>query len=215
MIATATKIELNEWVKATWDEYLQVEESPDYEKAKIYYYQEKIRIEMSPLGINHSRDHSIICNAINLYSILKGIDLNANDNCTYRKTGYRSAQPDLSYYIGDKTDAIPYNTGVVNLDIYPAPNLVIEIANTSLLDDLGNKRLLYENFGCEEYWIVDVKNQKIIAFGINDGGSKQITKSEILSNLELKILEEALAKTRQQNHTKVGAWLLQQFQSSS
>jgi Uma2 family endonuclease len=212
MIATATKIELNEWVKATWDEYLQVEENPDYEKAKIYYYQEKIRIEMSPLGNDHASDHSIIITAINLYNILKGINFNCKDNCNYRKTGYKSAQPDLSYYIGDKADAIPYNTGVVNLDIYPAPNLVIEIANTSLLDDLGNKRLLYENFGCEEYWIVDVKNQKIIAFGINDGGSKQITKSEILSNLELKILEEALAKTRQQNHTKVGAWLLQQFQ---
>lgn len=212
MIATFTKIESEKWVNATWDEYLQIEANPDYEKAKIYYYQGKIRIEMSPLGNAHASDHSIIGYGINLYASLKKIDLNGKDNCTYRKTNYHSAQPDLSYYIGEKVNAIPYINGVIDLDIYPAPNLAIEIANTSLADDLGEKRLLYENFGAEEYWIVNVQNQKIIAFAIADGGSKQITQSQVLPNLEISILEEALGKTRTSNHSQVGAWLLSQFQ---
>ena len=212
MNLTVNKIDTDKWVNASWEEYLQAEVNPNYEKAKIYYDQGKIRIEMSPLGISHSRDHGIIGYAINLYGSLKGIDLNGSDNCTYRKTNYQSAQPDLSYYIGERVNAVPYISGIIDLDIYPAPNLVIEIANTSLADDLGAKRLLYEHFGTQEYWIVDVKNQRIIAFAINDGGSKQIRQSQVLSNLDLSILEEALRKTRQQNHGEVGAWLMQQFQ---
>lgn len=207
-----TQIDSDKWVNATWDEYLEVENNADYEKAKVYYYQGEIKIEMSPLGNDHASDHSIISYAINLYGAIKSIAFNCKDNCTYRKKGYQSAQPDLSYYIGDNVSVIPYGTGIVDLDIYPSPNLVIEIANTSLADDLGVKRLLYENFGCEEYWIVDVKTQKIIAFAMADGGSKKITQSQILSNLEMSVLEEALQKTRQENHSQVGAWLLKKFQ---
>lgn len=212
MTQILSKIDCDTWVNATWDEYQSAENNPDYNNAKIYYDQGKIKIEMSPLGLEHSRDHSIISNGINLYSVLKGINLNCQDNCTYRKTGVRSAQPDLSYYIGENADAVPYGTGIVDLDIYPSPNLVIEIANNSLGDDdLGIKRLLYENFGSQEYWIVDVQSQKIIAFAINDGGSKKISQSQVLLNLDLSILEEALQKTRVANHSQVGAWLLQKF----
>jgi Uma2 family endonuclease len=90
---------------------------------------------------------------------------------------------------------------------------VIEIANSSLKDDLGMKRLLYENLGVEEYWIVDVQTTKIIAFAIADGGSKRIYQSVVLPSLEIHLLENALQKTRQENHSKVGAWLLQIFQN--
>lgn len=92
---------------------------------------------------------------------------------------------------------------------------MIEIANNSLGDDLGIKRLLYENFGTQEYWIVDVQSQKIIAFAIEDGGSKKINQSQVLLDLDLSILEEALQKTRISNHSQVGIWLLQKFSTES
>ena len=38
-------------------------------------------------------------------------------------------------------------------------------------------------------------------------------RSLVLSNLEIGILENALQRTRQENHRKVGAWLLQIFQT--
>jgi len=201
------------WIKATWDDYLQAEKNPDDDKSKSYYYQGQLNIQMSPLGNDHASDHSIINYGINLYASLKKIDLNAKDNCTYHKIGSQAAQPDLSYYTGKNVDAIPYGTQVINLDDYPAPSLVIEIANSSLKDDLGMKRLLYENLGVEEYWIVDVQTTKIIAFAIADGGSKRIYQSVVLPSLEIHLLENALQKTRQENHSKVGAWLLQIFQS--
>ena len=70
--------------------------------------------------------------------------------------GFDEFQPDLSYYVGETAGAIPWGTRVVNLDKYPLPSLVIEVSDTSLSDDLGMKRLQYEDLGIPDYWFVNV-----------------------------------------------------------
>ncbi|MGA1622431.1 MAG: Uma2 family endonuclease [Synechocystis sp.] len=209
--ATSTLLESDSWIAASWDEFLQAADNPDYDKAKFYYYQDHLRIEMSPIGNDHSRDHYIITNAISLYAVFKNIALNGNDNCSYRKVGQWEVQPDISCHVGENAMAIPYGTGIVDLAQYPPPDLVIEIANSSLSDDQGKKRLLYEDLGVKEYWIVDVKASKILAFKVENQGSYQIRESLVLPGLNLAILEEALQKTRQTNHGEVMRWLLTQF----
>jgi len=207
-----TKLPTDTWVVATWDKYIQAIEDPIYEKAKGYYHNGKLRIEMSPVGSDHASDHTVIIFAVNLFATIKGIPLNGRDNCTYRKTGYQEAQPDVSYYINENADAVPWGTSIINLDNYPPPDLVIEIANTSLADDKGEKPLLYEELKVGEYWIVDVQNVQILAFAVADGGSKRITQSQVLPGLAIALLEDALRRTRQMNQGEVGAWLLAQFQ---
>ncbi len=207
-----TKLPTDTWVIATWEEYLQATDNPDYRKAKFYYNNSRLRIEMSPLGHDHACDHYIVSHAIGLYAAFKKLELNGHDNCTYHKKGSKSAQPDLSFYIGQTANAIPYGTSIIQLDLYPPPTLVVEIANTSLADDQGEKRLLYEDLAVQEYWIVDVKNVKIIAFTIEKEGSRRIKTSAVLPSLEIALLEEALRRTRQTNHSKVSAWLLERFQ---
>jgi Uma2 family endonuclease len=207
-----TKLPTDTWVPATWNEYTQIIENPAYEKAKSYYYNRKMRIEMPPVGSDHSRDHTVVIFAVNLFATIKAINLNGRDNCTYRKTGFDDAQPDVSYYIGKNADVIPWGTSIIHLDIYPAPDLVIEIANTSLADDKGDKRLLYEELGVGEYWIIDVQNVQVIAFAVENGGSRKITQSQVLPGLAISLLEEAFRRTREMNQTQVGAWLLSQFQ---
>jgi len=108
---------------------------------------------MSPVGSDHSRDHSIAIFAVTLYAGIKGIPCTGHDNCTYRQASRQEAQPDVSYYIGTNADVIPWGTSIINLDIYPPPNLVIEVANTSLADDKTEKRRLYEEMEIDEYWI--------------------------------------------------------------
>lgn len=207
-----TKLPTDTWVVASWDEYVQVIELA-YEKAKGYYYNGQLRIEMSPIGSDHASDHTIIIFAVNLFATLKGIPVNGRDNCTYRKAGVQECQPDVSYYIGDNAQVIPWGTTIVNLDHYPPPDLVIEVANTSLADDIGQKRLLYEELRVAEYWVVDVQNIRVIAFAIlADGGSRRITQSQALPGLAISLLEEALRRSRQVDQTQVGAWLLAQFQ---
>lgn len=200
------------WVTASWDKYLISVEHPACKKAKGYYHDGKYRIEMTPIGNEHSQDHFIINHAIYLYATLNSIPLTGKDNCSYRQAGLREFQPDLSCYVDSNANAIPWGVGIVNLDEYPAPDLVVEVSNTSLSDDLGAKRLLYEELQIAEYWIIDVQNVNVIGFAIEDGGSKRITESQLLAGLKLEVLTEALQRSRNTNHTEIGAWLTQQFQ---
>jgi hypothetical protein len=50
---------------------------------------------------------------------------------------------------------------------------------------------------------------------IADGGSKRITQSQVLPELDISLLEEALRRSRQMDNTQVGAWLLAQIQNES
>ncbi|MDB9315199.1 Uma2 family endonuclease [Spirulina sp. CS-785/01] len=208
----STKIKPETWVAATWEEYLQLSENPDYDKAKFYYHQGKIRIEMTPVGYEHGSDHSIIHYAINLYAALNQIPLIGLDNLTYRQPQMLGFHPDLSYYVGAATEVISNATGIIDLNHYPPPNLVVEIAKSSLADDQGEKRLLYESLDIAEYWIVDVQNTRILAFQIENNGSRRIAVSQVLPNLDLSILESALRQTCESDHGQVGAWLLSQWQ---
>lgn len=212
MVTTTKKLITDTWVSASWKEYLANIEHPSCNKAKGYYYNARYRIEMTPIGNEHSQVHSIINHAVYLYATIKGIPLTGKDNCSYRKFDLREFQPDLSYYVRDNANAVPWGVGVVNLDKYPVPDLVIEVANTSLSDDLGEKRLLYEDLQISEYWVVDVQSVRVLAFAIANRGSRRIAESQVLTGLKIEILNEALQRSRNSNHTEVGKWLLQQFQ---
>jgi len=208
-----TKLPSNTWVVANWDEYIQTIEQQASEKAKGYYHDGQFRIEMTPVGPDHASDNTIILFAVNLFCTIKGIPLNGLINCSYRKVGVRECQPDVSYYIGERAKLFPQGTSVVDLDRSPPPDLVIEVANTSLADDIGRKRLLYEDLRVAEYWVVDVHNTQVIAFAIiAEGGSRRIIQSQVLPELVISLLEEALRRSRQMDQAQVGAWLLAQFQ---
>ncbi|TRU21890.1 MAG: Uma2 family endonuclease, partial [Microcystis aeruginosa Ma_SC_T_19800800_S464] len=99
-----------------------------------------------------------------------------------------------------------------DLNQYPPPDLVIEISKSTLNDDLGNKRLLYEELGVSEYWSVKVDDPQIFAFEIIDRGSTRIDTSKVLPNLKLSVLESALQQARTRDQSQVGRWLISQFQ---
>ncbi|GFZ95125.1 Uma2 family endonuclease [Okeania sp. KiyG1] len=101
---------------------------------------------------------------------------------------------------------------IIDLEKYPAPDLVIEVANSSLSDAQGEKLILYENIGVGEYWIIDVQNVQVIAFAVADRGSKQIQESLVLPELKISLLDEALQLSRNMNQRLVGAWLMEKFQ---
>lgn len=214
MMSLQVKPRTDSWVLATWDDYIKQLNDPIYQQAKGYYYKGHMRIEMSPVSFDHGQDHVIIIFAVNLFVALKQIPATGLDTTTFRKIGVRECQPDVAYYLGKNAKTIPSGTGIVNLEQYSAPNLVIEIARSSLLDDLGIKRALYEELGVTEYWVVDVQKAQLLAYSMSHQGSQRIEVSQVLSGLEVAILEEALQRSRQSNQAEVGAWLLTQFQHS-
>lgn len=204
------------WVPATWDEYLRALKNSAQVKSKGYYTHGRMQVDMQlPVSFDHSSDQSIISLAVNLYSILKGIPFRELDNCSFRKTAEVEFQPDLAYYVGSQATAIPSGTGIIHLETYPVPNLVVEVAKSSLLDDRTVKRVLYEDVGVAEYWIVDVESAQVLAYQMSDRGSLKIDSSLIFPGLDIALLNETLQRSRHQDQSQVGAWLMAQFQGAT
>ncbi|MCL1467152.1 Uma2 family endonuclease [Argonema galeatum] len=212
MLNVKTKLPTDEWVAATWDEYIEAISDRKLENAKTYYYKGQLRIDMTPQGYDHSYDNSLIGYCVQLFGGIRGIPISGLTNCTFRRGNEAEAQPDLAFYIGENAEIIPPNTTIVDLNIYPPPDLVIEIAKTSLADDIGSKRMLYEQLGVREYWVVNVVRALLIAFAIADGGSRQITQSQVLPNLPFSLLEEALRRGRESGRSQIYGWLIGQMQ---
>lgn len=207
-----TKTTLDTWLAMPWEEFVNIADAPDSSKLKSYYYNGKMRLENMSTGSDHSNDHALILFALSFFAAHQRIPMTAKDGCSYRKKGHTEFQPDASYYIGDKADVIPWGTRIIDLDQYPLPDLVIEISDTSISDDLGTKRLQYEELGISEYWIVNVQTMQIFAFTIAiDGSTRRIRESLVLSGLKLEILEQALQRSRQENQSATTAWLMEQF----
>jgi Uma2 family endonuclease len=207
-------IQTDRWVDATWEEFLYASELPEFAKAKFYFFNQQMRIETMGVGANHARDNSILLLVISLFCIVADIPLDGLTNASYRSVRHRETQPDLSYYIGDHASLTPQGSSIIDLDQSPKPDLAIEIADSSLSEDLGKKRLLYETIGIAEYWVIDVERSTVIAFAIETPGNQQIQSSRVLPGLSFQVLEEALQLSRSQSQSQVGRWLMQQFQSN-
>jgi Uma2 family endonuclease len=205
---------LDTWETASWEEFVKIADADSSAKLKCYYYNGRMRFEPMSTGSDHSNDNALILFALSFFAACRDIPLTTKDGCSYRKLGFDEFQPDISCYLGETADAIPWGTRVVNLDQYPIPSLVIEVSDTSFVDDLGTKRLQYEDLKIPEYWIVNVKAMQILAFSIAaDGSTRRIQESRVLPGLKLEILEQALQRSRQENQSTTTAWLMQQFQA--
>ncbi len=210
MVSSPAQIQVNAWVPSSWEKFLQLSDDPDYEKAKGYYYNHQMRIEMGT-GADHAREDGFLAFAITLFGTLRGIPIQTLSNCSYRKQSVGECQPDVSFYIDGRVSLTPKGSSVVDLDQNEPPDLIVEISDSTYSDDIGKKRLLYEDMQFIEYWVVNVKTAQITAFQIIKGGSVRISKSMVLPELDLAILAQALDPQYQSDHSRVGAWLMEQF----
>lgn len=199
------------WVKASWEEFLALGESPELAKARFYYDNGSMRVETMPIGSGHSQDNTLLSQIVSLYGTVKHIRIKGFTNGSFRKPSVRECQPDMAFYIGADFRIPPKTSAPIDVNEFGAPRLVIEIASTSLNDDLGRKRLLYERLGVQEYWVVDVDAGEVVAFEVVDGGSKQLQESQVLPGLAIGLIEEALQRSQTQDDGEVSRWLLQVF----
>ena len=212
MTSVLEQLQTDNWVKASWDEYIQAIENPAT-KNRGYYHAGKMRIEAMPIGSDHADAHAILLFAVSLFATIRNLDLTAKDNCSYRKVEQTEFQPDLSYYAGSNATVIPKGTRVIDLDAYPLPDLVVEIADTTLADDQGAKRLQYEMLGISEYWIVNVQTCEILAFAIANQGSRRVQESIVLPGLAIDLLQQTLKRSQEEGQTAARTWLLQHLRA--
>ena len=201
----------NTWIEASWDEFLAATEDPAWETAHFYFDNLAMKVEMTPIGFWHSRNNSVVFKAISLFAGLNQIDIIEMTNGSFRLEGKRECQPDIAFYIGQDIKPLPQQNKIVDLETVGPPQLAIEIAASSLSDDLGRKRLLYEQLGVQEYWVIDVNQTEVIAFNISEGRSGRIYASQVLPGLELAIVEKALQMARTENDSTITRWLLKTF----
>ncbi len=199
------------WIAASWDEFLAASQNSEQTHARCYYDLGWMRIEAMPIGSAHGRDNSLLASVVSLYGTLKNLPFLSMANGSFRKAGERECQPDLAFYIGSELPNIPHNNSPVDVDRFGAPTLAIEVASTALSDDLGNKRLLYERLGVQEYWVVNVAAATVLAFAVADGGSRQIQESLVLPRLAIAHIEAALRFSRTTHDGEVNRWLMQTF----
>jgi Uma2 family endonuclease len=201
------------WVSAQWDEYVAICEKPEYEKARCYYDNGWMRLEMAALGPLHGRENAVVLKVIGLFTAFKNIRVVELINTSFRKVGERDAQPDIAFYLGSNFQLPPRNNQPINIEIYGAPQLAVEIASTTLGDDLGRKRLLYERLGVQEYWVVNVALSTVTAFAVANGGSGEIRESQVLPGLALATVEEAMERSNTEDDGAIARWLIQIFQA--
>ncbi|MBW4618832.1 MAG: Uma2 family endonuclease [Cyanosarcina radialis HA8281-LM2] len=202
----------DDWMPISWDEFVQLVEQPEYKECKAYYHNQKMRLETMPVGSDHAKEHLTLIMVISLFGICRNLGLDGRDNCTFRKVGHEEFQPDIAYYAGERANQILQGTRIVDLDRYPLPDLVIEVADATLNDDIGEKRLQDEELGISEYWVWDVRARKIIAFAIaTDCSSRRIRVSEVLPGFDLNLLETAMRRSWQSDQSAVGQWLMEQW----
>lgn len=199
------------WIKASWEEFLTLADNPDYEKESFYYHQEYMRIEMAAVGPLHSRHNSVTSRVVNFYATLNNIRIVELINASFRRTGVSEFQPDLSYYIGTDFRLPPRTNTPIDLNEFDPPTLVVEISSTSLGDDLGRKRLIYERSGVREYWVADASADDVIAFEISQRRSGEIQESLVLPGLAISVIEEALQRSETQDDGEINRWLIQIF----
>ncbi|WOD40342.1 Uma2 family endonuclease [Nodosilinea sp. E11] len=212
---TSQPIATDQWVSIQWAEYLHILEDPALEEARCYFDSGYMRLEMAPLGPLHGRENSIISTLVVLFATLRGLRMVELTNTTIRKTGLQDAQPDIAFYVGQGFDLPPRDNRPIDVLTHGAPQLVIEIASTTLNDDLGKKRLLYERLGSAEYWVVDVQAAQVIAFEIAERRSGQVDESRVLPGLAMTTLEMALERSQREDDATITRWLLELFSQNT
>lgn len=144
----------------------------------------------SPVRVDyHGKPHADMMGFLGYYRIItNGIDL--LDNVTYIATDYYEPQPDGVLRIDDAHGGKSWVNGDGYLE--GAPELVLEVASSSVSHDLHDKFDLYEKKGVQEYVVWRVLDEQIDWFSLVNGkyqklsaDKKGIIESKVFAGLRL------------------------------
>lgn len=207
---------LPRWQPATWDDYLQVRDRLPEGSASFFFNQGYLLVEMGE-GINHARLHSLMGLIFFIWFTQKSQQLfDVLNGCLMEKQGQQAASPDLVLYVGE---GFPQRqegeSRYLNLNQWRVPDLVGEIGDTTIASDLDEKKQLYAALEIPEYWVVDVKAARVLAFRLDESRKyQQIEISAVLAGLPIELLSQTLEKLNQGIPNGAAAqWFSQQIGS--
>jgi Uma2 family endonuclease len=209
----ASQIAPLQWQAATWQDYLAYQATETLERVRLFFNGHALLVDMGAEGIEHA-------STSDLFTLLFFIWFNARQpylrvsslgRCLLEKPEFRSASPDLVLYIGDPIPQWqPGELRRINLDHWRVPDLVGEIADTTLAFDLDEKKQIYADLKIPEYWVIDVKGRRVVAFRLQpDGHYQACTESIALAGLPIALLDQTLARLAIEPNFSVANWFAQ------
>ena len=201
---------------ATWQDYVAVRDSSDIDWRKIAFYKGWLWVDMGTEGPNHASFSDLMTAIFFVWALLHpDIVLQSYGRCLIEKPETQACAPDLVLYKGEN---IPrWQSGEprwIDLTRHRLPDLVGEIADTTLSLDLDEQKQLYASLEIPEYWVIDVKGMQLIAFGLTEIGLYQpIQVSKVLTGLPIALLEQTLERLATETNTAAANWLMQQLQT--
>ncbi|MEG3906353.1 Uma2 family endonuclease [Microcoleus sp. w1-18aA5] len=205
--------EIPQWQAATWEDYVAACEDPSLEKARIFFYEGYLWIDMGNEGPQHARFNDLFTIIFFVWFTTKiGQTFDSLSGCVIEKPKVGAGAPDKVLYIGG--DFHQWQKGKprrINLNQSRVPDLVGEIADTTLASDLDEKKRLYAALGIPEYWVVDIKGERVLAFRLQENGKYQECEiSGALEGLPIALLSDTLKLLGEGNGT-AAMWFAQQI----
>ncbi|HEY9850933.1 MAG TPA: Uma2 family endonuclease [Leptolyngbyaceae cyanobacterium] len=212
-ISPSNNIAIAQWQTATWEDYINACEDPTLESARIFFYEGYLLIDMGNEGINHARFNNLLTLVFGFWFTSKGGQaFDDLGGCVIEKPNVGGGAPDRVLYVGGNFPQ--WQTGEprkINLDKWRVPDLVCEIADTTLATDLDEKKRLYAALKVPEYWVVDIKGERVLAFRLQENGKYQECEfSGVMEGLPIALLSETL-KMLAQGNGMAAMWFAQQI----
>jgi Uma2 family endonuclease len=214
IITTSSPI-IDRQQSATWEDYLQRVGNPQSELERVFFNCGSLWIEdMGNEGINHARSCKLITMILASWFVKQGKSkFDLLGGCGIEKPPYQAVAPDEILYISDNfPQDISGESRRINLNEWRVPDLAVEIADTTLASDLDEKKQLYLTLEVPEYWVVDVRGKRVLAFRLVDGKYQECIESVALVGLPIELLDRTL--DRMDNHNGNAAlWFAAQIQN--
>lgn len=214
IITTSSPVIIDRQSSATWEDYIHRVENSHNELERVFFNCGVMWVEdMGNEGINHSRFNKLLTMILYSWFVKQGdVKFDLMGGCVLEKPTYQGAAPDEVVYIGGNAPRYQSGARRVNLNKWRVPDLAIEIADTTLASDLDEKKQLYLTLEVPEYWVVDVRGKRILAFRLVDGKYQECIESVALAGLPIELLDRTLERMDDDNGN-VAMWFASQIQN--
>ncbi len=203
---------------ATWDEYVRASDAAD-EQQRLFFHAGELWVrDMGWEGIGHAQVKDLFVMLLGLWYIAHPEPIaRSYSGCLMEKTGFAAAAPDLMLYVGE--GAPVWKVGEpprINLDVCRVPDLVGEIADTTLASDLDEMKQLYAALGIGEYWVVDVPGLRVLMFRLGaDGKYRECVESGVLAGVGVDVLVATLGRLGEMGNMGAANWFMGQMKEAT
>ncbi|MGK7899969.1 MAG: Uma2 family endonuclease [Hormoscilla sp.] len=210
-----TERTLHQWQPATWSDYLAACEDPTNERMRIFFHRDRILlIDMNEEGIENAIVGDLFTMLFYIWISQKPEQIFSSlGGCWLEKAPYSAGAPDLVLYLGeDYPRGQAGEKSPIDLHRWRVPDLVGEVSDRTLATDLDEKKQLYAEWKVPEYWVIDVRGERVICFLLqSDGKYREGDNSLALAGLPMSLLEQTLARVKQGHNGSAALWFSQQI----